>query len=366
MAVCGLWLAIGGDAQARKTAAPITTTLATCSWDRPGVNPYRGELGAAVDRYTDIPAATRAVLKQRMAAQRYDDMAVIGRDHITGGSRYSAELRDMHFGNGRLCRSVTRKGWPAQAEERGLVYCEGAHCIIVPTVCRNVSRVTRLPAAAAARSAAERPGSSAPAVAAVPEDGELQFDAPGAGRALSASGEALPGVGPQALTLVSVDSGGAPALLLGATLPGGIGSAGSAASADPGASTAPGNLAGFEPLNLAGNGNENGNGNGPGNAAGLVNSPGSFGLGAAAPGSNTPGTGGGGLWAGPPLPLAPLQNTFAGNGGNIINSPLPLNPGATAPVPEPASAVLLLLGLAVLARRAARARRTGAGVSALG
>jgi hypothetical protein len=48
----------------------------------------------------------------------------------------------MHFGNGRICRQVTRTKWLSTAVERGLVYCEGEHCLIVPTVCRNLSRIT--------------------------------------------------------------------------------------------------------------------------------------------------------------------------------------------------------------------------------
>jgi len=28
-------------------------------------------------------------------------------------------------------------------QERGLVYCDSGQCILVPTVCRNVSRITR-------------------------------------------------------------------------------------------------------------------------------------------------------------------------------------------------------------------------------
>jgi len=38
---------------------------------------------------------------------------------------------------------VTRSAWTAGMKERGLVYCEGGQCILVPTVCRNVSRISR-------------------------------------------------------------------------------------------------------------------------------------------------------------------------------------------------------------------------------
>jgi hypothetical protein len=77
-----------------------------------------------------------------MLAHQYDDIAEIRRDTITGTQTYT-DLRDMHFGEGRLCRLPSRALWSAQHTERGLVYCEQEHCLIVPTVCRNVSRVTR-------------------------------------------------------------------------------------------------------------------------------------------------------------------------------------------------------------------------------
>jgi hypothetical protein len=169
--------------------AASTAAMPSCSWNRPGANPFVGNVVNAVDRYTDIPEPVRTSLKKRMAAREYDDMATITRDSIVGKHKYS-ELRDMHFGKGRLCRSVTRDKWKAKTEERGLVYCESSHCIIVPTVCRNVSRVTREPevkGAAALRpdggedgqqqALREKPlGALAPA----PSD-QLIFDAPSAG-----------------------------------------------------------------------------------------------------------------------------------------------------------------------------------------
>lgn len=115
-----------------------------CSWDRPGHRAFMGDVVAAVDHYTDIPADVRARLKQRMAARRYDDIATIARDSIAGRAQYEPELRDMHFAEGGICATVTRQRWPLDARERGLVYCESGHCIIVPTVCRNVARITRL------------------------------------------------------------------------------------------------------------------------------------------------------------------------------------------------------------------------------
>lgn len=115
--------------------------LAACSWNAPGHNPFMGDVVAAVDAYQDIPAGTRARLQQRMASRSYDEVVRIRRDSIEGRRAYRSDIRDMHFGTGQRCASVDRSGWSDRAEERGLVYCEAGHCILVPTVCRNVSRI---------------------------------------------------------------------------------------------------------------------------------------------------------------------------------------------------------------------------------
>lgn len=122
----------------------IAGAIASCSWDRPGHNQFTGDVVASVDRYTDIAAPTRAKLKRRMAARAYDEIVTIRRDAIYGSAVYLPEIRDMHFGSGRVCRSVTRAKWSDSMVERGLVYCEDGQCILVPTVCRNVSRITKI------------------------------------------------------------------------------------------------------------------------------------------------------------------------------------------------------------------------------
>jgi len=137
-------------------AAPAT--VPACSWDHPGVNPFMGDVVAAVDRYADIPADVRQRLKARMAKRDYDEIAVITRDGITGRAKYDPEIREMHFGAGQICKTVTRSRWTADWQERGLVYCEAKHCIIVPTVCRNVSRINRQdPKVASANGRREEP-----------------------------------------------------------------------------------------------------------------------------------------------------------------------------------------------------------------
>ncbi|KAB8054964.1 hypothetical protein GCN74_24535, partial [Janthinobacterium sp. FT14W] len=123
--------------------APRADVLEHCSWNRPGADPFMGDVVAAVDRYPDIAPQVREQLKARMRARQYDEIVVISRDAIRGKGNYAARISDMHFGPGRVCRNVTRSGWSEQMQERGLVYCVQGACILVPTVCRNVSRITQ-------------------------------------------------------------------------------------------------------------------------------------------------------------------------------------------------------------------------------
>ena len=50
----------------------------------------------------------------------------------------------MHFGQGQVRRTVTRAKCGNDMVERGLIYSESGHRVLVPTVCRNVSRIGRL------------------------------------------------------------------------------------------------------------------------------------------------------------------------------------------------------------------------------
>jgi hypothetical protein len=122
-----------------------------CSWDNPGHNPYTGGAAAAIDRYTDIPEAVRSTLKRRMAEGQSDDKVSITRDHIAGKYQYDSAIRDMHFGRASVCSTVTRDKWAETRNEPGAVYCVGEHCILVPRICGNVSRITRTAPAAVAK-----------------------------------------------------------------------------------------------------------------------------------------------------------------------------------------------------------------------
>jgi hypothetical protein len=123
-----------------------------CSWDNPGHNPYTGAAAAAIDHYRDIPDKVRLTLKRRLEEGQADDQVDITRDRISGKHQYAPAIRDMHFGKSSLCASVTRSKWAENRSEPGAVYCVDQHCILVPRICGNVSRISRTGNAASAAS----------------------------------------------------------------------------------------------------------------------------------------------------------------------------------------------------------------------
>lgn len=154
-----------------RTLPKAPTAIASCSWDNPGHSPFMGDVVAAVDRYQDIPPEVRGRLKQRMQARQYDEFVTIRRDSIEGANAYDPRISEMHFGDGRVCRDIDRSRWTPQMTERGLVYCESGHCVLVPTVCRNVSRISRTTSAPPVVVAEGPPAGEEP----------LVFEPPGAG-----------------------------------------------------------------------------------------------------------------------------------------------------------------------------------------
>jgi hypothetical protein len=294
-----LALGLQGIAGAKQASIPAGGTADACSWNRPGVNPFTGDVVAAVDRYTDIPVEVRERLKSRMAKREYDDMVTIRRDGISGrnGYDYGQGIRDMHFGPGKVCRTVSRKAWSSKTVERGLVYCESGQCILVPTVCRNVSRITRR-------------GVS---------DGNVGGGTPGQG---PSDGSFASGAGPQVASAGGPSGGasstGLPAI--GEFAPPGAGNGTSSTATSAGGGGADGPAAGGGGTTV---------GSGPG-LPGVVYGP---------------GTSGGGV-------VGPVAGT-GGTGGEV----------GVSPIPEPQTWALMVGGLLALAiaarRRPADALRSG-------
>jgi len=344
--------AAAAQAAASATYVPRMERVAACSWDRPGHNPFMGDVVAAVDRYTDIPSAVRVRLKQRMQARQYDDFVDIRRDSISGRMAYEPTIRDMHFGLDQVCRRVTRERWTAQTHERGVVYCEQDHCILVPTVCRNVSRIERRPAMVAgepSREAAQQAATGSPAPHGPSETSSE--------RTAAAAAAAAPTRGPE------VTSSFAEAVA-GATLP--LWPTGSEDGASPGGGggavdTGPGGtgagagptpwwstpVGGAPPRFPGVPGSEGGSGTGGG---GMPDGGNGDDGGSGMPGGGVGGNGG--------MP-------DGGGSGSIGGVPdgaegLPGGNGSpVSPIPEPATWASLLLGLALLALVSARRRRPG-------
>ncbi len=323
----GFGEADAAQAKAKKASAGLAAnqTLAACSWDRPGKNPYMGELPTAIDRYTDLSSDVRSKLKDRIAKQQYDDVVEIKRDAIVGTGKfaYAAQIRDMHFGDkGRVCKTVTRKAWKANTTERGLVYCESGSCVLVPTVCRNVSRVAARPlAVAGAQKPAGGGDPSAPAKAADPGSN----DKPAAVAAKpdgdpSAPGSAQ-GVAPGGVT-------SAPAFADVAQGP---------VFAFPGGPTGTSSIVVVPPPGGGGGGAVGGTG------------------GTAPPGTTPPGTP-----TTPPTGTPPSTPPAPGGGATPPPGGVVGGDSVVTPIPEPSTWALMLAGLLAVAWMARRQRRTGA------
>lgn len=123
--------------------ALAVSVIPSCDWADRGLDKFKGDVPSAVDTYKEIPQQVREALKRKMEKRAYDDVA-----HLTASGQQSKSWvysmpYMMHFGDGsRLCATIDISRWRKDDEgERGLVYCDSGYCVIVYTVCRNVSRV---------------------------------------------------------------------------------------------------------------------------------------------------------------------------------------------------------------------------------
>lgn len=121
--------------------ASAANVINSCGWNHPGTHPYKGGAIQGINDYKDIPPDVRLRLISRVKKMDFDSAATISRNGISGG--FHPEITDMHFGSNTLCRDVNRDVWPTDHSEVGLTYCEGEYCLIIPTVCGNVSRIRR-------------------------------------------------------------------------------------------------------------------------------------------------------------------------------------------------------------------------------
>jgi len=110
-----------------------------CSWDHPGVNPYRGGVPAAVARY-NLPKNVEYELIEKARQVRPDSVLTITKSGAISAAGDQFELTNMHYGKKTMCKGdVKRDAWLPNHEEVALVYCAKGTCIAVPLICHNVT-----------------------------------------------------------------------------------------------------------------------------------------------------------------------------------------------------------------------------------
>lgn len=130
-------------------AALAFAQVPECEWAAPrGLKPLMVPLDQVVQNYKEIPADVRNRLAADIRAGRWVDQITIKRAGIKSdsGAEY-ADLRGMHFADGRICQRVTMRTWKESDSERALIYratgSDGVtYSIARPEVCRNISLVT--------------------------------------------------------------------------------------------------------------------------------------------------------------------------------------------------------------------------------
>lgn len=114
-------------------------------WSEPGYNKYTGPLNKAINSYQDIPGDVREKLIAAAEKREFSEIVVIDKTGIRGQKWEYINLRQMFFGSGIRAEKVERLYWEPGREERGFVYTVGGYSILVPFICRNVSRVDHQP-----------------------------------------------------------------------------------------------------------------------------------------------------------------------------------------------------------------------------
>jgi hypothetical protein len=118
--------------------------LAVCEWN-PGSNRATVDPVVAVARL-DMPAATRAVLVEKMKRHQFDDVVSINWAAITsdtGANSYDGAISNMNFSTGHICRKVTRNGWTLDHTEGAIVYLVDGRAFGFASACGNLFELVR-------------------------------------------------------------------------------------------------------------------------------------------------------------------------------------------------------------------------------
>ena len=126
---------------------PRADVLEHCSWNRPGADPFMGDVVAAVDRYPDIAPQVREELKARMRARQYDEIVVISRDAIRGKGNDNVSVSDRAaaaaMSRARAGASRGRKGVSCTAGRAFASSCPP--CAAMSAASRGCQRQRRQP-----------------------------------------------------------------------------------------------------------------------------------------------------------------------------------------------------------------------------
>lgn len=119
-----------------------------CDWSNPGHEPYRQHGTEHIERALDsylFEKKLRDDLVWRIKSMQPDAVVFIRSDGIYSAYGTASNLRDMHSKRG-ICRGpVDRSAWKPEHSESALVYCSEGHCVAVPVVCGNISRIDYSP-----------------------------------------------------------------------------------------------------------------------------------------------------------------------------------------------------------------------------
>jgi len=120
--------------------------LDNCDWNKPGFNPYTGSVVQAIESYSDIDNESKAILIKAVKENKYDRV-LISKTGIFSLSEneYTPEITGMHFGKNHRCNKIDRTQWNNWHFEPAKVYESPGATIVIPDVCNNVSRITRIP-----------------------------------------------------------------------------------------------------------------------------------------------------------------------------------------------------------------------------
>lgn len=108
--------------------------LATCEWN-PGINRSIVSIETAAKR---VRPEDRSLIVSQFNAKSYNDVVEIRKNSITGTAQYSAVIRNMNFGTGRVCKVITRSKWKQKDVVSAIVFWINGRSYGYASACGNL------------------------------------------------------------------------------------------------------------------------------------------------------------------------------------------------------------------------------------